>query len=66
VYGAPPTPREDNDRKIEIITPFLEMGVTWWNEQIYPIHFGTDWAGDWSVSAMIHHIQKGPPKVNGA
>lgn len=63
VYGAPPTPREDKKRTEEILAPFREAGVTWWNEQIYPIHFGTDWTEDWPVQAMIQHIRKGPPKM---
>jgi alkanesulfonate monooxygenase SsuD/methylene tetrahydromethanopterin reductase-like flavin-dependent oxidoreductase (luciferase family) len=66
VFGAPPTPRDDKNRAEEIVAPFREAGVTWWNEQIYPIHFGTGWTEEWSVSAMIQHIRQGPPVVKGS
>jgi alkanesulfonate monooxygenase SsuD/methylene tetrahydromethanopterin reductase-like flavin-dependent oxidoreductase (luciferase family) len=66
VYGVPPTPREDKNRTEEIVAPFRDAGVTWWNEQIYPIHFGADWTEEWPVSAMMRHIRKGPPILLGA
>ncbi len=64
VYGAPPTPRSSDHMK-ETILPFIEAGVTWWNEQIYPIHFGKGWEEEWPVKEMIQFIQQGPPKVGG-
>lgn len=60
VYGVPPTPR-DSDIKGTII-PFMEAGVTWWNEQIYPIHFGGKWEEEWPADDMIRFIRQGPPK----
>jgi alkanesulfonate monooxygenase SsuD/methylene tetrahydromethanopterin reductase-like flavin-dependent oxidoreductase (luciferase family) len=66
VYGVPPTPRGNNDRVEEVIAPFAAAGVTWWNEQIYPIHFGKDWTEDWPLPEMIRHIRQGPPRAYGA
>jgi alkanesulfonate monooxygenase SsuD/methylene tetrahydromethanopterin reductase-like flavin-dependent oxidoreductase (luciferase family) len=64
VYGVPPMPREDSRRRQEIIAPYKEIGVTWWNEQIYPIHFGSDWTEEWPVDEMVRHIRKGPPIIS--
>jgi alkanesulfonate monooxygenase SsuD/methylene tetrahydromethanopterin reductase-like flavin-dependent oxidoreductase (luciferase family) len=66
VYGVHPTPREDRQRTKEIIAPFSELGVTWWNEQMYPIHFGRDWTEEWPVDEMKRHIRQGPPRLNQA
>ena len=62
VYGAPPASR-NSDRLKETILPFIEAGVTWWNEQIYPIHFGKGWEEEWPVKEMIQFIRQGPPRV---
>jgi alkanesulfonate monooxygenase SsuD/methylene tetrahydromethanopterin reductase-like flavin-dependent oxidoreductase (luciferase family) len=62
VYGAPPAPR-NRDRMEETILPFIKAGVTWWNEQIYPIHFGKRWEDEWPVKEMIQFVRQGPPKV---
>jgi alkanesulfonate monooxygenase SsuD/methylene tetrahydromethanopterin reductase-like flavin-dependent oxidoreductase (luciferase family) len=66
VYGTPPIPAKEKNRMGEIIAPYMKGGVTWWNEQIYPIHFGKDWTEEWPVSEMIRHIRQGPPTANDA
>jgi hypothetical protein len=61
VFGAPPTLKEED--RTEKVKPFFEAGVTWWNEQMYSTHFGSDWTEEWNVAAMIQHIRKGPPRL---
>jgi hypothetical protein len=66
VYGAPPAPRGNKSRTEETVGPFRDAGVTWWNEQMYPVHFGSDWTGEWPVDAMIRHVRQGPPDAKGS
>ena len=62
VFGTPPAPRDGN-RAEETVGPYRDAGVTWWNEQMYPIHFGGEWTGDWPLDAMIRLVRQGPPDV---
>jgi len=61
VYSAPPTPGDDPAKAADLVAPFAEAGVTWWLEQIYPVHFGGSWQGEWPVEAMHKRILQGPP-----
>jgi alkanesulfonate monooxygenase SsuD/methylene tetrahydromethanopterin reductase-like flavin-dependent oxidoreductase (luciferase family) len=63
VHGA--TPGDDPDRAAEIITPYAEAGVTWWQERIhweredYPPS-----AYDSPREALRARILQGPPAIN--
>jgi hypothetical protein len=61
VYSAPPTPGDDPARARAQVEPYEQAGVTWWLEQIYPIHFGGRWEGVWPVDAMRERVLQGPP-----
>lgn len=62
VFGAAPTPGEDKTLAASIVAPYAEAGVTWWNEQIYPTHFGGDWMEPWPVDKMLRRIRQGPSR----
>jgi alkanesulfonate monooxygenase SsuD/methylene tetrahydromethanopterin reductase-like flavin-dependent oxidoreductase (luciferase family) len=55
------TPGGDPARARAQVEPFGQAGVTWWLEQIYPVHFGGRWEGVWPLEAMRERVLQGPP-----
>ncbi|HEX6121835.1 MAG TPA: LLM class flavin-dependent oxidoreductase [Ktedonobacterales bacterium] len=49
------TPGDDPARAAEIVRPWAEAGVTWWNE--------ARWSGEVDVPALRARIRQGPPRV---
>jgi alkanesulfonate monooxygenase SsuD/methylene tetrahydromethanopterin reductase-like flavin-dependent oxidoreductase (luciferase family) len=60
------TPGNDLARAAEIVSPFAEMGLTWWVEHIDPWRFGLPW-GDLvtpeAQAKMNERIRQGPPRL---
>lgn len=48
------TPGDDAKRTREILTPYIETGLTWWLENVWKLE---------TVEAMRERIKQGPPKV---
>jgi alkanesulfonate monooxygenase SsuD/methylene tetrahydromethanopterin reductase-like flavin-dependent oxidoreductase (luciferase family) len=46
----------------KFLQPFHNASMTWWLENIYPIHYGSTWDGTWDTDAMRARILQGPPK----
>lgn len=57
------TPSDDPQVAENFLKPFREAGMTWWLENIYPIHYGGTWDGKWDLETMQGRILQGPPKV---
>jgi len=61
VYSTAPMLSQEPAKVAERVGPYAEAGITWWLEQLYPHHFGSDWQTDWPVEAMRQRIGQGPP-----
>jgi hypothetical protein len=55
-------PPIDPTQGAEIVGPYADAGLTWWLEEITPLHFGSEWRGEWPFEAMRERILAGPPK----
>jgi len=59
------TPGDDPAQATAIVTPYTEVGVTWWVEHIDPWRYGLGWddliTPD-AVERMNERIRQGPPK----
>ena len=62
VYSAVPMLSHEPTRVAERVAAYAEAGITWWLEQLYPQHFGSEWQGEWPVEAMRQRIGQGPPR----
>lgn len=54
------TPGDDPERAASIVRPYVEAGLTWWNEGV--------WDAPWSTGGLEgvrKRIQQGPPRVEG-
>ncbi len=63
-YGV--TPGDDLEAASAVLTPFQEVGVTWWIEGISPFDYGFDWSDPWTseiVEKLVLRIRQGPPRV---
>lgn len=57
-----PLPVDDPTQSAEIIKPYEEIGVTWWQLSISPMSYGKELKGDWPLQEMHNTILQGPPK----
>lgn len=57
-----PLPVDDPTQSAEIIKPYEELGVTWWQLSISPVSYGKEIKGDWPLQEMHNTILQGPPK----
>jgi alkanesulfonate monooxygenase SsuD/methylene tetrahydromethanopterin reductase-like flavin-dependent oxidoreductase (luciferase family) len=65
VHGGT-TPGDDPRKAAEIVAPFAEIGITWWNEAIDPWRFGLDWEAQWTnrhTEVIIERVKQGPPRL---
>ncbi len=59
------TPGENRTQAVEIVAPFVEMGLTWWVEHIDPWRYGLDWSDYVTPDAaekMKERVLQGPPR----
>ncbi len=59
------TPGDDPAQAAEMVTPFAEIGVTWWIENLDPWRFGMGWEDEWTAdytARMNERIRQGPPR----
>jgi hypothetical protein len=56
-----PTPGDDPTRAAEMIAPFAEAGLTWWQEPLAPMRLE---APVWNLDAIQERIVQGPPSRN--
>jgi alkanesulfonate monooxygenase SsuD/methylene tetrahydromethanopterin reductase-like flavin-dependent oxidoreductase (luciferase family) len=59
------TPGDDPTEGAELVSAYVEAGVTWWLEDINPWRFGWQWEGPWPVEEMEARIRQGPPRGMG-
>jgi hypothetical protein len=57
-----PLPIDDPTRAAEMLKPYEELGVTWWQLSISPMSFGKELKGEWPLQEMHERILQGPPK----
>jgi alkanesulfonate monooxygenase SsuD/methylene tetrahydromethanopterin reductase-like flavin-dependent oxidoreductase (luciferase family) len=60
------TPGDDPARATDIVSPYAEVGVTWWVEHIDPWRYGLGWEElltPQAVERMNERIRQGPPKL---
>lgn len=60
------TPGNDPTRAVDIVAPYLGVGVTWWVEHIDPWRYGLGWDDlltHEAVERMNERIRQGPPKL---
>jgi len=62
LYRGFPLPVDDPTRAVEILKPYEELGVTWWQLSISPKSFGQQLKGEWPLEEMRDRILQGPPK----
>ncbi len=52
---------------VDTIKPYVEVGVTWWMEEISPVRLGQklsqsgDWGDEWDTNQILARIEKGVP-----
>lgn len=59
-------PLEDWHNAAHVIEPYIEVGVTWWIEDVSPWRFGHSWESQWQpefTRVMAEVIRRGPPKL---
>jgi len=55
---------------ITTITPYADLGITWWMEEISPVRLGWklsqsgNWGDEWDTDAILSRIEKGVPSQN--
>lgn len=58
-----PTPGDDATRAADMIAPFADAGLTWWQEPLAPMRFGVDLeAPVWPLDGIRERIVQGPPR----
>jgi alkanesulfonate monooxygenase SsuD/methylene tetrahydromethanopterin reductase-like flavin-dependent oxidoreductase (luciferase family) len=57
-----PLPVDDPTQSAEIVKPYEELGVTWWQLSISPMSYGKELKGEWPLQEMHDTILQGPPK----
>lgn len=60
------TPGDDPDKAAEIVAPYAEAGVTWWQEGIHLLRpdLAERASSSSGLEAMRWRIQQGPPRIN--
>lgn len=56
-------PVNNPDQALEIIEPYVKLGVTWWQVNLNPANFGGELKGKWPVEAMHQRVLQGPPRI---
>jgi alkanesulfonate monooxygenase SsuD/methylene tetrahydromethanopterin reductase-like flavin-dependent oxidoreductase (luciferase family) len=62
LYRGFPLPVNDPTHAAEILKPYTDLGVTWWQLSISPTSFGKQLKGEWPLEEMRERILQGPPK----
>ncbi|ACZ42458.1 Luciferase-like monooxygenase [Thermobaculum terrenum ATCC BAA-798] len=58
------TPHDDHNKAAEIVRPYIEVGVTWWIEDLGPTRFGTSWEiKPEQITEIEARIVAGPPRI---
>jgi alkanesulfonate monooxygenase SsuD/methylene tetrahydromethanopterin reductase-like flavin-dependent oxidoreductase (luciferase family) len=60
-----PLPNDDPEEAVQILKPYEEIGVTWWQLSISPMSYGKELKGDWPLDEMRATILTGPPRLSG-
>jgi hypothetical protein len=62
LFRGGPLPVDDPARAAEIIAPYEQLGVTWWQLSVSPTSFGKELKGEWPLEEMHAWIVQGPPR----
>ena len=65
VVQAGETPGDRPDEAVRIVEPFVDVGVTWWIENVTPWRYGWSYEAPWAPEAterIRERVLQGPPR----